>query len=276
MIDLHCHLLPGIDDGSSDEETSLAMARMAIRDGIRCIACTPHVYPGLYDNTTAQIREHVARLQATLDAKELALRLVVGADAHLTPELLDRLRAGTVPTLNGTRYFLLEPPHHVCPPRFEDSVFRFTLAGYVPIITHPERLTWVADHYAVFDEMSRRGVWMQVTAGSLTGRFGRGAMYWGERLLMDGLVHILATDAHAPVRRPPLLAEGRAAAERIVGREEALRLVVERPQAVIDDAPPASVAPILALADDASTRRKASLWSRLSSRGERPDAAGRR
>ena len=265
MIDLHCHLLPGIDDGSPDVDTSLAMAKMAIGDGIRAIACTPHVYPGLYDNTTAGIREHVARLQATLDAKELPLRLMVGADAHLTPELLDRLRAGTAPTINDTRYFLLEPPHHVCPPRFEDSVFRFVLAGYVPIITHPERLTWVADHYGMFEDMAKRGVWMQVTAGSLTGRFGRSASYWAERMLKDGLVHLLATDAHAPVRRPPLLAEGRAAAEKMVGHDEALRLVVERPQAVIDDVPPANVAPIPALADGASSRaRRAGLWSRFS------------
>jgi len=265
MIDLHCHLLPGIDDGAADDDATLAMAKMAIADGIRCIACTPHVYPGLYDNTTAVIRERVARLQATLDAREMALRLYVGADAHLTPELLDRLRAGTAPTLAGTRYFLLEPPHHVCPPRFEESVFRFVLAGYVPIITHPERLTWIADHYAMFDEMARRGVWMQLTAGSLTGRFGRGAMTWGERLLKDGLVHLLATDAHAPVRRPPLLAEGRVAAERIVGRDEALRLVVERPQNVLDDAPPDTVAPIPALTGDAPRpRRGGGLWSRLS------------
>jgi protein-tyrosine phosphatase len=267
VIDLHCHLLPGIDDGSPDDETSLTMAKIAIDDGIRCIACTPHVYPGLYENTAADIRERVARLQAKLDAKGLKLRLTTGADAHLTPELLSRLRAATVPTLGGSRYFLLEPPHHVYPPRFEDSVFQFVLAGYIPVITHPERLTWISDHYDVFEQMARRGVWMQVTAGSLTGRFGRGAKYWGERMLGDGLVHLLATDAHTTIRRAPLLAEGRIAAEKIVGPREAERLVLDRPHAILDDVAPANVEPTPALEDPEQRRPRESkrgIWSRLS------------
>jgi protein-tyrosine phosphatase len=266
MIDLHCHLLPGIDDGSPDDETSLAMAKIAVGDGIRCIACTPHVYPGLYENTTTGIRERVSKLQATLDAKELKLRLTTGADAHLTPELLPRLRAGTVPTLGDSRYFLLEPPHHVYPPHFEDSVFQFVLAGFIPVITHPERLTWIGDHYEVFEQMARRGVWMQLTAGSLTGRFGRGAKYWGERMLGDGIVHLLATDAHTKIRRAPLLAEGRCAAERFVGAREAERLVIDRPQAIVDDISPEHIDPIPALASEPQASRSAtrSLWSRLS------------
>ena len=178
MIDLHCHLLPGIDDGAPDVETALAMARIAVDDGIAFTACTPHIYPGLYENTTRQIRERVGALQATLDAEGIALRLTSGSDAHLTLELLDRLKTGTVPTLNGGRYFLLEPPHHVAPPRFEEAVFNFLVTGYVPVITHPERLTWINTHYEVFRKIALSGGWLQVTAGSLNGRFGNGAKYW--------------------------------------------------------------------------------------------------
>ena len=83
MIDLHCHLLPGIDDGSPNLETSLAMARIAVADGIRTIACTPHIYPGVYDNTGGSIREEITKLQKALDTYHIPLKLVAGADAHV-------------------------------------------------------------------------------------------------------------------------------------------------------------------------------------------------
>jgi protein-tyrosine phosphatase len=233
MIDLHSHILPGIDDGAQNLETSLAMARVAVADGIAVMACTPHIYPGLYENTCAGIEAATAALQAALDEAGIALRLVVGADTHLVPGLLDRLRAGEVPTVAGSAYLLLEPAHHVAPPNFERAVFELIAAGYVPVITHPERLTWIGDHYEAMRRLVNGGAWLQVTAGSLTGRFGSEARYWGERLLDEGLVHILATDAHGIERRPPLLAEGAEAARRWVGKDEAARLIGDRPDGIL-------------------------------------------
>ena len=263
MIDLHCHLLPGIDDGAPDEGASLEMARIAFADGIRTTACTPHIYPGVFENDMAGIAARIAELQAKLDTEGIGLKLIIGADAHLTPELLGRLKARTAPTLAGGRYFLLEPPHHVAPPRFEESVFAFIGAGYVPVITHPERLTWVERHYAVFESLVRSGAWMQVTAGSLTGRFGDAAQYVGEKMLDDGLVHLLATDAHSTRHRAPLLGEGRDAAEKWVGAEEARRLVVDRPQAILDNVPPKDVMAVPALREGARRTSKRGLWARL-------------
>ena len=271
MIDLHCHLLPGIDDGAPDEAASLAMARIAAQDGIRITACTPHIYPGLYENDANGIRARVATLQAKLAEQGISLQLTSGADAHMTPELLGRLKGGTAPTLNGGRYFLLEPPHHVAPPRFEDSVFDFIVSGYVPVVTHPERLTWIADHYEAFKRITRAGAWMQVTSGSLTGRFGDGAKYWGERMLDDGLVHLLATDAHSVKHRPPLLAEGRHAALKWVGGEEADRLVNERPRAILDNVAPREVAmaPAMLRGAEEEDRRAEGVWRRWFGRSRR-------
>jgi protein-tyrosine phosphatase len=233
MIDLHCHLLPGIDDGAPNLDTALRMARIAVDDGIDTIACTPHIFPGVFENDSAGIKAHVERLQLKLDAAGIALRLSWGADAHVAPDLMARLKAGTVPSLNDSRYFLLEPPHNVAPPNFEEFVFNLIAAGYVPVVTHPERLTWIEDHYEIFGRLVERGAWMQITSGSLCGRFGGTAKYWGERMLDEGLVHILATDAHSVDRRPPLLAEGRLAAEKWVGHEEAVHLVQTRPQGIM-------------------------------------------
>lgn len=241
MIDLHSHILPGIDDGAKTLDISLEMARIAVDDGIHTMACTPHIYPGLYMNDAAGITRHRDALQAVLDAKGLTLKLVTGADVHLVPGLLDGLRAGRVPTLAGSRYVLLEPSHNIVPPRFLDSVFSLVAAGYTPVITHPERLVWIEEQYPVFAQLIQQGAWMQVTAGALTGKFGPRAKYWGERFLGEGQTHILASDAHSTGRRVPQLSQARAVAERWLGAEEARRLVIDRPQAILDDIAPSRV-----------------------------------
>jgi protein-tyrosine phosphatase len=248
MFDLHCHLLPGIDDGAVDLDMALDMARMAAADGIRTVACTPHIYPGVYENTTAGIRTAITGLLAELDARDIALKLVEGADVHLDPDLVAGIRGGRIPTIAGSHYLLLEPPHHVAPPRFEESMFELMTIGIVPVITHPERLTWVEGHYDMFVRLAGRGVWMQVTAGALTGRFGRRVKYWGDKFVGEGHCHILATDAHHPQRRPPLLAEAREAAEKLVGRDEAGHMVGTRPRGIVADADPATLPPALSAA----------------------------
>jgi protein-tyrosine phosphatase len=244
VIDLHCHMLPGIDDGAADVEIALAMARIAAADGIEVTACTPHIYPGLYENATDNIVAAVDAFRTAVAEAGIPLELTFGADIQVVPELLAGLRRGTHPTLHGSRYFLFEPPHHTVPVRFAETIFDTLAAGYTPIITHPERLTWLDEaHYGWFVDAAAEGAWIQLTADALTGGFGRRARYWGERMLDDGLVHILATDAHHAQHRPPILSAGRDAAARWVGPEEARRLVDERPRAVLADQPPSSITP---------------------------------
>src|SRR5262245_57660181 len=250
MIDLHCHILPGIDDGAADLSVSLAMAKTFVADGVSVVACTPHILPGLYHNSGPQIRQAVAQLQRILDQEGIPLRLVTGADNHIVPSFVAELRAGHLLSLADSRYVLVEPPHHVAPPRLEDLLFELLLAGYVPVLTHPERLTWINSHYEVIQHLAKAGVWMQLTAGSLTGAFGRNARYWSERMLDEGLAHILATDAHDMNRRPPNLSEGREFASRRVGEEEAEHLVLARPRGMLLDELPGSL--VLPLAITAS------------------------
>jgi len=254
-------MLPGIDDGAVDLDMALEMARMAVADGIRVVACTPHIYPGMYENNAEGIRAAIVALQAQLDERSIDLKLVDGADVHLAPDLVGEIKAGRVPTIAGSRYLLLEPPHHVAPPRFEDSVFQLTVAGYVPVITHPERLSWIEGHYQVFQRLVKSGTWMQITAGSVTGRFGKRPQYWAERMLDENMVHILATDAHHPRRRPPLLAEGREAAARRVGATEATHMVVTRPQGIVDNVEPGALPALLVHKNH--ERKQASLLNRL-------------
>lgn len=259
MIDLHCHMLPGIDDGAPDLAVALAMARCAVADGIAVTACTPHIYPGLYENNRDGISAAIAALQAVLRDEQIELELVIGADTHLAPDLVEGMRGGRVPTLNHSRYLLLEPPHHSEPPRFEESVFQLLTAGVVPVITHPERLSWIEGNYAAFGRLVKGGAWMQVTSGSLTGRFGKRPKYWGERMLDERLVHILATDSHHIDRRPPLLAEGREAAALRVGNAEAWHMVQTRPRGILDNTPPNQLPQ---LPDVQPVRKGGALWQR--------------
>jgi protein-tyrosine phosphatase len=241
MIDLHCHILPGIDDGAGDLETSLAMARTFVADGVLIVACTPHILPGLYHNSGPQIRDATAKLQQLLIERGIPLRLTTGADNHVIPGFLSELRSGKLLSLADSRYVLVEPPHHVAPPRLEELFFNLITANYVPILTHPERLTWINSAYASMERLYTAGAWFQVTAGSLSGDFGRNARYWAERLLDEGKVHLLATDAHDLKARAPRLSRGRELAAKRVGEVEAQNLVVTRPRGVLQNVPPSEL-----------------------------------
>lgn len=243
MIDLHCHILPGIDDGADSLETSLEMARIAVADGIVLTACTPHQMPGYYENRAEDIRRAVVALQARLDEAEIPLHLTTGADVHLVPDMAEGLKQGRLLTLAGGRYFLFEPPHNVAPPRLADSVFETMAAGFHPIITHPERLRWIEDQYDTMTLLAKSGAWMQLTAGSITGRFGKRAQYWSERMLDEGLVHLIATDAHnLRGRTPRIRAAVDLVAERL-GQAAAHDMVVTRPKAVIENLSPSDCPP---------------------------------
>ncbi len=205
------------------------------------LACTPHILPGVYHNSGSQIRCAAAHFQQALDEEDVPLRLVIGADNHMVPDFVAGLRSGHLLPLADTRYVLVEPPHYAAPPRLEDFFFSLLVAGYVPILTHPERLSWIKSHYALIQRLAGAGVWMQVTAGSLTGAFGRSVRYWAERMLDDGVVHILASDAHDVAQRPPNLGQGREFAAKRLGETEATHLVVTRPAGVLANMPPSSL-----------------------------------
>lgn len=242
MIDLHSHILPQLCDGSQDLETSLAMARLAVADGITHLACTPHIYPGVYPNSFQTIIPAMQALQAELDAQGIPLQLVAGADVHMVHDVVEGLREGRIPTLHGSRYFLLEPAHQIPVPRFLPQIEAMLEADYIPVITHPERLLWLDAYYRDFIEAVRMGAWLQVTAGSVAGMFGQSAARWAQRLLEDGVVHILASDAHGVDFRPPILSAGVEAAIRIIGDEaEVMRMVLDRPRVILENAGPRRV-----------------------------------
>lgn len=237
MIDLHSHLIPAVDDGSSDLEMSVEMARLAVADGVDVMACTPHITPGVYDNRATEIVSQTAALQQEFDHRKIPLRLVTGADVHATPDIVTGLTDGRIPTLGNTRYFLFEPPHHVLPPGLEELASTLLKRGLVPVLTHPERLSWIEKRYDMICALDELGCAVQLTAASVTGRFGSRPLYWSERLLDEGRVDILASDAHNASRRPPGLKEAADCVARRLSEEAAIDMVESNPSLMLADRP---------------------------------------
>ena len=213
---------------------------MSAAEGVEVIACTPHILPGVYDNSGPDIRRRVESLQSQLDAAGVECRLVVGCDAHIAPDLVSKLRSGHVLGINDSRYVLVEPPHHVLPPNVDRLFFDLLAAGYVPILTHPERMSWADQNEDLLYRLIQSGTWMQVTGGSILGGFGQRAKRRAEKMLSQGWVHIVASDAHDVTRRPPSMGQAFRALCDLVGFDEAENLTKIRPGAILENRAPKS------------------------------------
>ena len=230
MIDLHAHILPGLDHGPADWDEALAMCRIAVEDGLATIAATPHVSE-VFPNSPQRIEAAVGELRARLAEAGVPLAVVAGGDYHVRPDLAPE----NVLTIGGNgRYFLLEFPFQVLPPGAEPFVRALIRRGLTPIVTHPERMTSIQNDWRRMEPLVMAGALVQVTAGSLLGHFGTKAADTAGWLLEEGWVHLLASDAHWSHERVPRLAEGRAAAARVIGAAGAEALVEVNPRAILD------------------------------------------
>ncbi|HAM51440.1 MAG TPA: capsule biosynthesis protein CapC [Nitrospiraceae bacterium] len=221
FIDIHCHILPGIDDGPVDMRESVEMARMAIDDGISTIFATPHIMDGVYDNTTLKIKEAYGELLSSLPA---GITLLCGADVRISPDMIKKIERGDIPTLHGSGYLLIELPHFVIPPSMNDFVFNLKQRGMTPILTHPERHLLLSKNLTVLKSLRSFGAMIQITAQSIIGGFGRDIRKASISMLKEGLVDFVASDAHNLRKRPPQLSAACRQVEALFGDETARRL----------------------------------------------------
>lgn len=232
MIDIHSHILPEVDDGSRSMEEALEMASVAAADGIQQMCCTPHMFNGVSDNPhPSEILDRVAALQEAIGAE--GLRVLPGNEVHVSHEIAEQAKTNRVTKLNGKNYMLVEFPTMTVPIGADELFYRLQLNGVRPILVHPERNSQLQARPSQVASFVERGVYIQVTAMSVTGEFGAGPKTCAESLLRHNCVHFLATDAHRAERRPPILSRGRDAAAAIIGAEAALKLVWDNPLAVI-------------------------------------------
>ena len=203
--DIHCHLLPGIDDGARDLTASLAMAQMAVADGTQTIIVTPHQLGNFAHNRGDDIRARTAALQSELDAAGIPLTILPGGDVRIEEGMVAGLLAGDVMTLGDHgRHVLLELPHETYLP-LEGLLAELKRHGIVGILSHPERNRGLLHAPELLPELVDGGCLMQVTAGSLVGTFGPDSQQLGEWMVRQGLVHFIASDGHGPRNRRPLI-----------------------------------------------------------------------
>jgi protein-tyrosine phosphatase len=226
-VDAHCHILPQIDDGASDVSESLEMARIAAGDGIHTIIATPHVI----DNRCPpeDIKKRVDELNQQLAAHEIPVTIYPAAEVSITLDLsLFHLYA-----INRTRHVLIELPCEHLPPFTEKLLSWLCAEGLKPIIAHPERNLGIIRNPSSFLNILNTQIFVQITAGSLTGDFGVDVQLCAEMLLDSGRVDIIASDAHSMKTRPPILSKAFEVASKRIGREAARRLVSANPRAVL-------------------------------------------
>ncbi len=231
MIDLHCHILPGVDDGPLDFHTAVRMAEIAARDGIETIVATPHVKDAPWP--ASRFKALVGQLNTCLDKSGIPVRIVQGGDVSALNEP-DTLQDFTI---NNSRYILIEFPHSYMPNNSRDILFNLSVRGFCPIITHPERNLSVMQNPDKFLGILNGNALVQITAGSLTGEFGRNEKSCALHLLRKGVVSFIATDAHSADFRKPILSAGLKVAQKVIGMEKARKLVTDNPSAVLHDLP---------------------------------------
>ncbi len=236
MIDIHNHILPCLDDGADSPAVSLRMARIAVSDGIRVIVATPHIN-GLYSVDPENILYEVDRLNLLLRQEDVPLKVLPGADIHVDSRLVDAVKNGEVMTVNNNRrYIMLELPDYGIPRHMSDFLWEMRMNGITPVLTHPERNAAIQDDINILQGFIMQGALSQITAMSLTGEFGRKPKRCAVALLKHDLAHVIATDAHSTRRRPPVLSRALRVAGDIVGDDQALRMVTEIPENIINGA----------------------------------------
>lgn len=246
MIDLHCHFLPGVDDGARTMDDALALAKASVANGITHAVLTPHVHPGFFNNRLSTLLPVFDRYQGELKSAGIDLRVSLGAEVRLHPDAFDLLAAGDLPvigSLGNDRIVLLEFPDGQIPAGAAAACRHFADRDIRLMLAHPERNKEVMRDPSRITSFVDAGCLLQVTAASVIGRFGPQALACAHHLLARGLVAVVATDSHNLAHRPPLLREARDAIAKLYGLGNAHRVTEEMPGAIVQSifARPASV-----------------------------------
>lgn len=236
MIDLHCHLLPGLDDGPRDIGEAVAMCRHAVEQGITHAITTPHIHVGRWDNGADSIGDAVARLRDALAEAGIALQLGFAGEVRLSDQLPAQLARGDIPfygEVDGFRVMLLEFPHGHIPPGGDKLAAWLLSQGIRPLIAHPERNKQVMRSVDSIYPFVEAGCWLQVTGGAVCGAFGDAALATAHHLLREDLVAVVASDAHNLGARPPVLRDAYEVVARSYGEHRAGRLMLDTPAMMI-------------------------------------------
>jgi protein-tyrosine phosphatase len=231
FIDIHCHILPGLDDGPESMDESLEMVKMAVNNGTSHIFCTPHVYPDVYDTNADSIKRALGELKNKVSN---GVKFFFGGDVRITPDLVERLANQEVPTLNGSPYLLVEFPSQIIPPFTSRLIFNLRRNGLIPIVTHPERCAYFARDFTGLRVLREQGCLVQLTAMSLTKDVPKEVRKNTLAMIEHGLVDFIASDGHSAGHRAPILSKAYEEVQRRFGKDLAREIFFENPQRILD------------------------------------------
>lgn len=235
MIDIHTHILPGVDDGASDMEESIKILEKGRNEGIKTFVLTPHIRDNSDWNKIDYIKKTFVSLNKKCMERGLDVKLILGAELFLTSDLLDRLKNNTIATINGRgRYVLVELPFYQMPIYTDDVLFKLLMEEFVPIIAHPERYLYLNGKDEIIKKWLENGIMIQINTGSLNGRYGGEVKRSAKKFLKNGFVHFLGSDVHFFEDNHCFFSEAIEIASKIIGKDKIAQIVETFPAMVIN------------------------------------------
>ncbi|WP_024612036.1 CpsB/CapC family capsule biosynthesis tyrosine phosphatase [Pseudoalteromonas sp. TB64] len=232
MIDIHSHILPGIDDGAKDLSESLALLKIAQNDGITHMVATPHIHLGRFNNSTSHIYNDLANLKSHAQAVGITIKLAVAAEVRLDIELMGLIMANKLPfigQIDTYNYLLLELPHSHVPQGYDKFIMWLAKQNIKVIIPHPERNRDIQANPFYIERLKQLGCEFQLTASSIEGAWGEQAKSVCENMLKAGFVDYIASDAHSVKRRPPILSKAKNVVRELIGDDRTQALFATNP-----------------------------------------------
>ena len=233
MIDVHCHILPGVDDGSRNVEESMEMVREAYKAGFTNIISTSHYIEESYNVPKIKRQELIDMLNSKIEQEGMKIKIYNGAEAYITPNLVELIKAEELPTMNGTKYLLMELPMHNQILNLESIVSKVINQGITLIIAHPERYSYVQKNYKVLNELAEMGVLFQANYGSCIGQYGKEAEKTLKKLLKADRISFFGTDCHRANSVYCQMPEVLKKLEKMIGKEKLEELTTTNPLKLI-------------------------------------------
>lgn len=233
FVDIHSHILPGLDDGSADMNETMKMLQLASEEGTGTICATPHYRPRHWKHSASEAEETLLRTIQMIFNKGIDIELFLGNEVYYSESCIASLLSGECKTLNRSRYVLIEFQPATDFPTIQRALYNTMAEGYIPLLAHVERYDNIFSDLGKVDRLIEQGVYIQVNAGSVTGASGRGMAAFTRKLLKHDMVHVIATDCHNVLHRPPLLKKCHKLISRKYSREYADLLMKGNPMSIL-------------------------------------------
>lgn len=235
MIDIHCHILPNVDDGSESLEESIEMAKIAESEGITKIVNTSHCHFDFKYKKGNELKLELEKFNQALKEENINIEVLLGNELYYTSDLIERFDELDFFSMNNSKYILMEFSPINFPKNIEDVIYEIKIRGYIPIIAHAERYKQVQEDVNIVLDCIKEGALIQVNASSILGKNGENVEDTSKKLLDNNMVHFVATDAHSSNRRRPLIKDSYNYILKNYGKEVSEKLFIENPTAVIEN-----------------------------------------